>query len=271
MLNSFYNLIAAITWDIDPTIFHLGPIQPRWYGLLFALSFVAGYHIMQKIFLKEGKTVKQLESLTYTMIASTVIGARLGHCLFYDPSYYLSNPLEILKVWEGGLASHGAAIGIILGLWLFIKKQKDISLLWILDRIVIVVALSGLFIRLGNFFNSEILGRAADVPWAVIFPRIDSIPRHPAQLYEAFSYFGIFIYLYSIYNKKGPELKPGKLFGLFLVLIFGARFIIEFFKEVQSAFEVGLPLDMGQILSIPFVLAGLYFILRKPSEKKAEA
>jgi prolipoprotein diacylglyceryl transferase len=263
MFDYLINLIAAITWNVDPTIFKIWHIQPRWYGLLFALSFVAGYHIMQKIFLKEGKTIKQLESLTYTMIASTVIGARLGHCLFYDPVYYLSNPLEILMVWEGGLASHGAAVGIILGLWLYIRKQKDMSLLWILDRIVIVVALSGLFIRLGNFFNSEILGRAADVPWAVIFPRVDDIPRHPAQLYEAFSYFGIFIYLYMLYLRSGTELKQGKLFGLFLILVFGARFIIEFFKEVQSAFEIGLPLDMGQILSIPFVLAGFYFVFRK--------
>ncbi len=271
MLNNLNYLFAAITWDMDPTIFKIWLIQPRWYGLLFAFSFVAGYHIMQKIFLKEGKTVKQLESLTYTMIAATVIGARLGHCLFYDPGYYLSNPLEILKIWEGGLASHGAAIGIILALWIFVKRQKDITFLWILDRIVIVVALSGLFIRLGNFFNSEILGRAAEVPWAVIFTRIDDVPRHPAQLYEAFSYFGIFIYLYALYLKKGAELQPGKLFGLFLVLVFGARFVIEFFKEVQSAFEIGMPLDMGQILSIPFVLAGLYFVFRKVTDKKATA
>jgi len=254
-------------WSVSPEIFSFNFIHVRWYGILFAMCFVVGYQIMIKIYNKEGKTEKQLESLSYYMIFSTVIGARLGHCLFYAPEYYLANPFEILKVWEGGLASHGAAVGIIFALWLYSKKQQDISLLWILDRIVLVVALSGFFIRLGNFFNSEILGMPTDVPWAIIFDRVDNVPRHPSQLYEAFAYlisFGILMQLY----KKEYWKKEGFLFGLFLVLIFGVRFFVEFTKEIQVDFEKTLPLDMGQLLSIPLVLIGLYFLFRNRITKQ---
>ena len=181
-------MLAYIDWSVGPDIIDIGIIKIRWYGLLFALSFVLGYQIMLKVFKYEGHTQKQLDSLTIFMILGTVIGARLGHCLFYEPGYYLSNPLEILKVWNGGLASHGAALGIIFSLFLFSKKHKTISFPWILDRIVIVVALSGFFIRTGNFFNSEIIGVPTDLPWAVIFHRIDELPRHPSQVYEAFAY-----------------------------------------------------------------------------------
>ncbi|MCL6495753.1 MAG: prolipoprotein diacylglyceryl transferase, partial [Ignavibacterium sp.] len=233
------------------------------YGLLFALAFVFGYIILSKVYKKEKKSLEDLEKLSIYVILGTVIGARLGHCLFYDPAYYLTNPIEILKVWQGGLASHGAAIGILTALYLFSKKKKDQNIIWILDRLVIVVALGGALIRLGNLFNSEIIGKAADVPWAFIFVRVDDIPRHPTQLYESLFYFLSFIILYFIYQKKSVSLKPGFLFGLFLILIFGFRFFIEFLKENQSAFESALPINMGQILSIPFVLLGLYFIFRK--------
>lgn len=256
------NYAVLFNWHISPDIFSFGPFTIRWYGLLFALGFVVGYQIMSWIFLNEKKSIKDLEYLSIAMILGTVIGARLGHCFFYDPEYYLSNPLEILQVWKGGLASHGAAIGILIALWVFHKKKEDFSYMWILDRIVIVIALAGFFIRFGNFFNSEILGTPANVPWAVIFSRIDMIPRHPAQLYEAFSYLIIFIVLITYYKKYKANIKPGFLIGLFLVGVFGMRFIIEYFKENQSDFESALPLKMGQILSIPFVLIGIYFIYK---------
>lgn len=256
-------IISSIWWEVSPEILKLGPFSLRWYGLLFALAFVFGYIILSKVYKKEKKSLEDLEKLSIYVIFGTVIGARLGHCLFYDPAYYLTNPIEILKVWQGGLASHGAAIGILTALYLFSKKKKDQNIIWILDRLVIVVALGGALIRLGNLFNSEIIGKAADVPWAFIFVRVDDIPRHPTQLYESLFYFLSFIILYFIYQKKSVSLKPGYLFGLFLILIFGFRFFIEFLKENQSAFESALPINMGQILSIPFVLLGLYFIFRK--------
>jgi prolipoprotein diacylglyceryl transferase len=256
-------LLAAIIWNVDREIVSFGNFALRWYGLLFALGFVLGYQIMYSIYIKEGKTQKQLDKLSITMIVSTVVGARLGHCLFYEPEYYLSNPIAILKIWEGGLASHGAAIAILIGLFLYVRNQKDISLLWLLDRIVIVIPLAGALIRLGNFFNSEIYGIPTDVPWAVIFQKVDDIPRHPVQLYESFSYLIIFIILYFTYKNKFNKLKPGFLFGLFLVSVFGARFFIEFFKSLQSNLELGMPIRMGQILSIPFIIIGIYFILRQ--------
>ncbi|TAL67354.1 MAG: prolipoprotein diacylglyceryl transferase [Bacteroidetes bacterium] len=264
------DILAAINWNANPEIFHIGSISIRWYGLLFSIAFIAGYQIMSWVFKSEGKTQKDLESLTVTMIISTVVGARLGHCLFYDPVYYLSNPLEIIMVWKGGLASHGAAIGIIFGLWIFSRRRKKISWLWVLDRIVIVVALAGLFIRTGNFMNSEIIGKASDLPWAVVFQRVDLIPRHPAQLYEALCYLAIFLYLLFKYKKYKSTLPDGQLFGFFLATVFTARFLLEFLKKEQEAFETSMPLDMGQILSIPFIILGIYFLYRawKGKEKK---
>ena len=257
--------MEAIHWDVSPIIFEIGFLKLRWYGLLFALGFFIGYYIMEWIFKLENKPAKDLESLTLTMVLSTVIGARLGHCLFYAPGHYLSNPIEILKVWEGGLASHGAAIGILLGLFLFVRKRSDnYTYLWILDRISIVIALAGVFIRLGNLFNSEIVGKEADVPWAFVFERLgDNIPRHPTQIYESLSYLLIAILLFITYNSKRENTKPGLVFGLFLVLLWGARFGIEFFKENQEAFEAGMALNMGQLLSIPLILVGFFLIFRK--------
>ncbi len=258
--------LASIFWNVSPEIIKLGPISLRWYGLLFASTFVLGYIILLKIFQNEKKPQADLEQLSIYVILGTVIGARLGHCLFYDPVYYLSHPIKILEVWEGGLASHGAAIGIITSIYLLTKKQKDKTMLWILDRLVIVVALGGALIRLGNLFNSEIIGKASDVPWAFIFIRVDNIPRHPAQLYESIFYFISFFILYFVYSKTGKKIKQGYLFGLFLVLIFGFRFFVEFIKENQSPFEQYLFLNMGQLLSIPFVAAGLFFMFRKQKE-----
>ena len=257
------DILSAIIWNADKEIFRIGPLAVRWYGLLFAMGFVVGYQIMQWVYKRENKTQKQLDTLSIVMILSTIFGARLGHCLFYEPAYYLSNPLAILKVWEGGLASHGAAIGILLGLWIYIRTEKDISYFWILDRIVIVIALAGFFIRIGNFFNSEIYGLPTEAPWAVIFAQVDQIPRHPVQLYEAFSYLIIFVTLFFLYKNSYQKLKQGFLFGFFMFTVFGMRFILEYTKDFQADFEVGLPLKMGQILSIPLILYGLYLVVRK--------
>ena len=258
-------LIASIYWNMNPEIFSLGSIHVRWYGLLFALGFIVGFQIMAKIFQTEGKSQKDLEALTIYMIIGTVVGARLGHCLFYEPGFYLSNPIEILKIWNGGLASHGAAIGILIALYFYTKSRPRISYLWILDRVVIVVALAGCFIRMGNFFNSEILGKASNLPWAIIFARVDQVPRHPAQLYESLIYCAIAIYLILRYFRQKSEVPKGVLFGIFLVTVFSARFLIEFIKENQASFESALALNMGQILSIPFIILGVYFILRSKS------
>lgn len=249
-------------WNVSPEIIQIGPFVLRWYSLMFMIAFLSGFFILQWIYKKEKLNTDRVEQIFIYMFFSTIIGARIGHCLFYEPSYYLSHPLEILMIWKGGLASHGAAIGIIIGLYLYSKKNPDLSYLWIFDRVVIAVALAGFFVRMGNFFNSEIVGIATDVPWAFIFTRVDMIPRHPAQLYEAIAYLLIFIFLFAFYKRNYQKLFNGLIFGLFLILVFSARFFIEFYKENQSAFEEGLTLNMGQLLSIPLVMGGFWLIIR---------
>lgn len=259
-----------IEWNVSPEIFSIGPLSVRWYGVLFALSFIVGFQIMHWIFKKENRPEADLNDLIWYMILGTVIGARLGHCLFYNPNYYLSHPFEILKVWQGGLASHGGAVGILTALFLYSRKKKDQPYLWVLDRIAIVAASGAFFIRMGNLFNSEIIGKPTDLPWSFVFvlDKEHSIePRHPAQLYEALAYLLTFFILLFYYKKKGKNLKQGVIFGLCLILIFGFRFLVEFLKENQSLFEKDLPLDMGQILSIPLILVGIYFVVRKPKKE----
>ncbi len=255
-----------IYWDVNPDIFSIGPITIRWYGLFFAMSFLVGYQIMLVIFNKEKKSEQDLNDLVWIMILGTVLGARIGHCLFYNPSYYLRHPEEILQIWKGGLASHGAAIGIMIAIYFYVKKRKDMTYLWVFDRIVITVALAGFFIRMGNLFNSEIIGKPTNSSWGFVFTSVDMIPRHPAQLYESIAYLFIFFFLFWFYFKKEGKFKPGLLFGLFLILIFSFRFFVEFFKENQSPFEAGMFLNMGQLLSIPLVILGIYLLFRK--EKK---
>jgi prolipoprotein diacylglyceryl transferase len=255
-----------ISWAPDPEIFRIGGLAVRWYGVLFALGFVFGYIILLRMFRKEGIPQKLLDSLTTFMIIGTLIGARLGHCLFYEPDYFLSHPGKILAVWEGGLASHGAAIGIILALIIFSVAYKR-PFLWVIDRIVIVVALAGCLIRIGNLMNSEIFGHVTQLPWGFIFrkasnPLEATDPRHPTQIYEALSYLLIFFYLIWHYYRKDGKPAPGFLFGMFLILIFGIRFLIEFLKEPQVGFEAGMDLNMGQLLSIPFIIAGIVFAVR---------
>lgn len=260
-------LISFITWSVSPEIFHIGPLAVRWYGLLFAMAFIVSYQIVLWMYKKEHKPESDVEQLTVYMILGTVIGARLGHCLFYNPEYYLSNPLEIIMVWKGGLASHGAAIGILTAVYLYSRKKKE-NYIVMLDKLAVVVAISGCFIRLGNLFNSEIIGKPVDVAWAFIFTSVDNQPRHPAQLYEAIAYLIIFFILLYVYKNKMKNYGKGLLLGLLLILIFGFRFFVEFLKVEQSPFERGMVLDMGQILSIPFVATGIIFIILSMKNKQ---
>lgn len=265
-----------ISWNVSPILFSLGPLQLRWYGLMFLVGFLLGYQCMRKICIWENKPVEKLDSLLTHIFLGTLIGARLGHCLFYEPGYYLTHPLDILKIWEGGLASHGGGLGVIIAIWLFSRKNKDFSLMWILDRVMIFTVLTGAFIRLGNLMNSEIIGRPTDVPWSFVFERIDKLPRHPTQIYESFCYFVIALLGWLTYRKYKAKLPSGRVFGLCMALIFVARFTIEFFKENQEGFEASMPINMGQILSIPFFLVGVYLYLRSfqktgNPQKKAKA
>lgn len=258
-----------IRWNIEPEIVTLGPIVLRWYSMMFLIAFLLGLFIMRWVYKKEGKKEERVDQLFTFMFFSTIIGARLGHCLFYDPIYYLSNPIEILMIWRGGLASHGAAIGILTGLFIYSKKNPDLGYAWTVDRIVIVVALAGFFIRMGNLFNSEIIGIPTNANWGFIFTRVDMIPRHPAQFYEAIAYLIIFIVLILVYKKNYQQINNGFLLGLFLTLVFGFRFFVEFYKENQVGFEQGMALNMGQILSIPPVIAGVVMVINGFRKMKA--
>ncbi len=353
-------LIGYIFWGVKPQLFQLGGFEVRWYGLLFAMGFFVGQFILSKWYKSEGKSEKDVERITLYVVVATVIGARLGHCLFYEPVYYLSNPIEILKVWKGGLASHGAAAGILIGLYMYARNTPGQSYLYVLDRLVILIAIGGGFIRLGNLMNSEIIGKEGDLPWSIVYTdasedrlkayypgiiesigfkeisqvdqSINRVPmkmqvnlyekldtpemrsflegqilstiksdaelskylsledgsgvtatqpgsgtivlsgilRHPTQLYESVSYFLIAFILYFFIYRKEKDFIEGKIFAWFLILLFGIRFFHEFLKENQVGFEDGFSLNMGQILSIPLVFAGVYLYIWKilPAEKK---
>ncbi|MDD4499523.1 MAG: prolipoprotein diacylglyceryl transferase [Bacteroidales bacterium] len=277
--------LLAVYWDVDPVIVSLGKIQIRYYSLFFIIAFTIGYYLFKYFFKREQVPLKILDPLLYTLIIGTLVGARLGHCLFYQPDYYLANPIEILYVWEGGLASHGGAIALLLAMWWFAHhygKKNHFSFLWVMDRLGITVALAGFFIRMGNLMNSEIYGNETTMPWGFVFLRNGELaPKHPTQLYEALSYLALFVLLLFLYRKRLPRLKEGTLFGIFLLVLFAARFFIEYIKEPQVPFEESMALNMGQILSIPFIFAGavlmLYSIMKGkpalrevPQEKKPE-
>lgn len=360
-------MLNYIIWDLDPDILTLGPLKIRYYGLLFACGFALGYNILKRIFKKEGISLEWLDSLLMYVLAGTVIGARLGHCLFYEPEYYLSHPIEIFKVWNGGLASHGGAFGILIAMAIYSKKVTHKSPVWTLDRLLIVVALAGCMIRLGNLANSEIYGHQTDSSIGFVhvhdsyfgrfiqnekiakfvddytiekedkindkeeatllftynkyikneedakniseynirpllnyreandgsapnlymlkeakinitqedglykasFPII-VVPKHPTHIYEATCYLLSFFLLMFIYERGGLK-RHGLIFGVFLICIFGSRFFIEMIKENQVNAEVGKLLNNGQKLSIPFIIAGIYYIIRAslPSKKKS--
>lgn len=257
------DFLSYITWDVKPTIFEIPGVDwpIRWYGLMWALGLIASQQIMYHIFKLENRPVKDVDTLTVYIVVGTLLGARFGHFLFYDPQMFITDPLSIILPPYAGLASHGGAIGILIALFLFSRKTKY-NYFWMVDRLVIVVCIVGAFIRLGNLLNSEIIGKATDVPWAFIFTRIDSIPRHPAQLYESIYCFLLFGLLYYIWRTKRTQVSNGFIFGVFLVVLWSLRFVDEFFKENQVAFEDHLALNMGQILSIPFVIIGIIILIR---------
>lgn len=253
-------IVNYLVWNVDPEIFRLGPIAPRWYGLLFALGFVLGYWIMVQIYRNEKQSEDDLSSLFMYIFLGTLIGARLGHVFFYQPDYYLWRPWEILMIWQGGLASHGGFIGVLLAIYLYSKRYADMGFLELSDRLAIPALLAASFIRIGNFFNSEILGEPSNVPWAIIFAQVDNIPRHPAMLYESLAYAIVFAALYVAYWRTEISEVPGRILGASFVACFAARFLIEFVKAEQVPFEQGMLLNMGQLLSIPFILIGLFLL-----------
>lgn len=257
------------SWNIDPVLIELFGLKIHWYGALFATAILSGLQVMKWIFKHEKINLELLDSLLVYCVIGIIVGARLGHCFFYDPSYYFSNPLKIIAIWEGGLASHGGGLGVIIAVYLFQRKYQ-VGYLWLLDRLAIATAIFGFFVRSANFMNSEIIGIQTNVKWAVIFARIDSLPRHPAQLYEALAYLSIFLGLGMLYKFTQIKHYSGALLGSFLCLIFTARFLIEFIKVKQAAYVNEVWLNTGQALSIPFFIAGLFFIfmaLKKGAKK----
>jgi prolipoprotein diacylglyceryl transferase len=248
-------------------IISLGSISIRWYSLLFISGFILGWFIFKWFFKREGVPVKLLDQLLYTLLIATIVGARLGHCLFYQPDYYLGSWqgfTEIFMPWKGGLASHGGTIALFLAMWWFARhygKKYGFDLVWILDHLAIAVCFAATLIRLGNLFNSEIYGDVTNLPWGFIFERRGEVdPKHPTQLYEAISYFLLGIFQILMYKYKLPKLHRGFFIGTFFIGCFGMRFLIEFIKEPQVGFEQDMVLNMGQWLSIPFILLGIGFL-----------
>ncbi len=266
--------LLYIHWNPDPVIFHIGNFGLRWYSVFWMIALLAGCQVVYKLYRQRHLPINTYQTLFVYCMVGIFVGARLGHCLFYDPAYFLSHPLEIILpirilpdggwIFTGyaGLASHGGTLGLIIALYLFCRKTK-IHYLDILDMLGIAAPLAAGFIRLANLMNSEIIGMPATVPWAFIFDQVDNQPRHPAQLYEALAYFAFFLIIIGIARRKKDNYRKGFYFGLCITLIFTFRFFIEFLKERQVDFENSLPIDMGQILSIPFIVLGLYFILRR--------
>ena len=270
--------LAAITWDVDPVIFEIFGRGIRWYGLFFALGLlILGPMIEGRIWKREKLNPEWMNSLFVYVVLGTILGARLGHVLFYDPSYYLANPSKIFAVWEGGLASHGGTIGIIVAVWIYSRRVTKRSMLWTLDRLAVPTGLAAALIRLGNLMNSEIFGRPTDLPWGFVFPRASefagyaekglTIPAcHPTQIYEAVAYLLVFaLCMYLYWGRDAARRYPGLILGYFLLGVFGFRLFVESIKNVQESWEIGLVqhygLNMGQLLSIPFILAGLGLIV----------
>lgn len=261
-----------VHWHADPIIFHIGSFGLRWYSMGFLFAFLLGYYFLNKMFKQANVKQDYLDSLVIYIFVATLVGARLGHCLFYQPDYFLTSehwieiflPIDIRTgqfTGYEGLASHGAAIGILIALWLF-YRNKGVNPFWMVDRLVIVVALGGAFIRLGNLMNSEIYGVETSLPWGFIFENNrETVPKHPTQLYESLSYLIIFIVCMLAYRHRKGQLRAGVMFGWWLIALFGVRILIEFVKEEQVAFEQGMILDMGQWLSMPFILLGIVMLI----------
>ncbi len=288
-------MLAYIHWNIAPEAFTVFGIPVRYYGLLFVGGFIAAFQFLEWLYKREKIPYQKLSQLATYAIIGSFAGARLGHCLFYEPDYFLYHPLEMLlpigydedgkMIFQAytGLASHGGAFGILLALLVYKWRTKE-DLLPLLDRIAIATPLACGFIRMANFFNSEIIGYPTDVPWAIVFEQVDMEPRHPAQLYEAVFYFSLFVVMFLLYKRKGlstslvamsivkeestQKIKTGFYFALCIISIFTFRFLVEFIKERQVGFEENLPIDMGQILSIPFVVLGVWILIKENKSKQ---
>lgn len=254
-------------WNIDPTLIDLGPLEIRYYGVFFALGLFLAYSLARFMVTKRSGSANKklsletLDMLVIYLVIGLIVGARLGHILFYELDYYLANPGQIIKVWEGGLASHGAAIGLLLAYGLFLWRHKKVTFFAYADVLAVVATIPVSLIRLGNFFNSELVGRATDARWGVVFSRIDDLPRHPSQLYEFGMGALLFAILFPLWLKKYKTAKPGFFFGLFFTLYFALRFTVEFFKDFPLH-EVFFNLTTGQILSLPFFIVGLLVLLK---------
>ena len=258
-----------IIWNASPVLLEIGPLKLRWYGLLFVSSFFLGLWFMQWIFKREGKDPAVLDTLLIYLIIGAVVGSRLMHCFAYEPDFYLSHPLEILKIWKGGLASHGGLIGSIIAVYLFAKRYH-FDVIWLLSRTAIAGTITASFVRIGNFFNSEILGLPSDKPWAIIFERVDMVPRHPVQLYEALSYFVLFLLMLTVYKRVKPDFATKILPGIFLTFMFTVRFLLEYTKTRQADYTTSLPFTTGQLLSIPFIILGVGWIIWALTSRSAD-
>ena len=277
------DLLSFIVWQPDLEAFHLGPIVVRWYGLMWIIGLALAYFVVKRLYKEQKIKDEYFDPLFIYCFLGILIGARLGHCLFYQPQDFLTSwqgfvemllPIHIGNngSWWGetfgffptgyaGLASHGGTIGLMIALWLYVRKTK-LSIWTVLDNIAIATGTTACFIRLGNLLNSEIIGKITDVPWAFIFEKVDGMPRHPGQLYEAIAYALLFFIMWALHKKMPEKIGTGWYFGFCLTYIFTFRFLIEYTKEIQEAFEATLPLDMGQILSIPFIVLGVYCMIR---------
>ena len=270
------NLLSFIVWDPDLVAFQLGPITVRWYGLMWIIGLALAYLVVKRLYKEQKIKDEYFDPLFIYCFFGILIGARLGHCIFYQPGDFLTSWKGIVEMvlpihfmadgsWKvvgyAGLASHGGTLGLMIALWLYVRKTK-LSIWMVLDNIAIATGITACFIRLGNLMNSEIIGKITDVPWAFIFEKVDAVPRHPGQLYEAIAYALLFFIMWALHKKMPEKISTGWYFGFCLTYIFTFRFFIEYTKEIQEAFEATLPLDMGQILSIPFVILGTYCMIR---------
>ncbi len=270
--------LLFVTWNVDRAMFHIGNFELRWYSVLFVAGFVLGWYIFKWFFKKEGIKQELLDSLLYTLLIGTIVGARLGHCLFYQPDYYLGSWKgfwEIFMPWKGGLASHGGTIALIIAMWWYARhygRKNDFDFMWIMDHLAIATAFAAFFIRLGNLFNSEIFGHVTDLPWGFCFPLSveglqemsqygHCLPHHPTQLYEGLTYLFLGISLILLYRFCRQKMYRGTTVGIFFIVVFGSRFLIEFVKNDQVEFEQNMVLNMGQWLSLPFVLLGIGFLI----------
>jgi len=262
--------LLYITWDASPNMFKLGPFTMGWYGFLFLMGFVMAYFLLRHVFKKEGQKVVLVDILSVYIFFATLIGARLGHVFFYEWGYYQHHIAEIFMPWKGGLASHGATIFIMLALIVYVIRYK-VPAIWLFDRTCIVIPIVAACVRLGNLMNSEIYGIPTTLPWGFIFkldPTAGDLPRHPTQIYEALSYIFITVLLFFIWKKYQKNVRPGLFSGLLLVILFTSRFLIEFVKKEQMPFERNMTLDMGQWLSVPFIAAGIGFLVYAFWQKK---